>query len=49
MILFARYDVKIPEQGLFRIRVKLPEKVVCTNCVLQWHYTTGTNFGKLLF
>ncbi|XP_047475550.1 uncharacterized protein LOC125029613 isoform X2 [Penaeus chinensis] len=27
-------------------RVKLPQDVACTQCVLQWHYRGGNNWGE---
>ncbi|XP_042869960.1 uncharacterized protein LOC122251840 [Penaeus japonicus] len=28
------------------VKVKLPQDVVCTQCVLQWHYRGGNNWGE---
>ncbi|KAL7640472.1 UNVERIFIED_CONTAM: hypothetical protein RMT77_008747 [Armadillidium vulgare] len=41
----TRFEVKSEEVGLFRIKLKLPEGVTCSYCVLQWHYTSGNNWG----
>ncbi|XP_064120360.1 uncharacterized protein LOC135225000 [Macrobrachium nipponense] len=41
----TRYELKHSQTGLFRIRLQLPENVICSQCVLQWHYTTGNNWG----
>ncbi|ROT63127.1 hypothetical protein C7M84_018996 [Penaeus vannamei] len=41
----TRYKIKHSKTGLFRIRLQLPESVTCSRCVVQWHYTTGNNWG----
>lgn len=32
--------------GLHNIAVKLPDRVTCDNCVIQWHYRTGLYFNS---
>ncbi|XP_068241170.1 uncharacterized protein [Palaemon carinicauda] len=41
----TRYELKHSQTGLFMIRLQLPKNVVCSQCVVQWHYTTGNNWG----
>ncbi|XP_029710470.1 uncharacterized protein LOC115255700 [Aedes albopictus] len=44
----VRYTIP-PESGkkeIFRYRVKLPRRVTCTQCVLQWTYYTGNMWGR---
>ncbi|CAL4159415.1 unnamed protein product, partial [Meganyctiphanes norvegica] len=41
----TRFHIKHSGTGLFRVRLQLPKKVTCSQCVLQWHYTTGNNWG----
>ncbi|XP_042237817.1 uncharacterized protein LOC121876612 [Homarus americanus] len=41
----TRYHLKHSQTGLFRIRLQLPPGLTCTQCVVQWHYTTGNNWG----
>nr|XP_053626511.1 uncharacterized protein LOC128684383 [Cherax quadricarinatus] len=40
-----RYQLKHSQTGLFRIRLQLPAGLTCSQCVVQWHYTTGNNWG----
>ncbi|KAG7160094.1 putative Lytic polysaccharide mono-oxygenase, cellulose-degrading-containing protein 2 [Homarus americanus] len=41
----TRYHLKHSQTGLFRIRLQLPPGLTCTQCVVQWHYTTATSPG----
>lgn len=34
------------KQETFHYRVKLPQGVTCTQCVIQWTYYTGNMWGK---
>lgn len=34
------------KKGTFRYRVRLPPRVTCTQCVMQWTYYTGNMWGK---
>lgn len=36
-----RYQIENPNTGLFRVRLQMPPDLICSHCVLQWHYTTG--------
>jgi len=38
------YDVG-PELGMYRMKLRLPENITCTQCILQWTYTGGNNWG----
>ena len=38
----------IPEQGTYAdwdLEVKLPSDLSCSQCILQWVYTAGNNWG----
>jgi len=38
----------IPEQGTYNdwdLEVKLPSDLACSQCILQWRYTSGNNWG----
>lgn len=41
-------EFPVPDLGAhwYRINLKLPEDVVCEHCVLQWHYSAGTQDQK---
>ncbi|KAH6926995.1 hypothetical protein HPB50_024974 [Hyalomma asiaticum] len=41
----TRYMVD-PRKRDFNLRLKLPEDMTCSQCVLQWSYTAGNNWGK---
>ncbi|KAF2357595.1 Cellulose/chitin-binding protein N-terminal [Trinorchestia longiramus] len=41
----SRYEIQDQSQGLFRVRLQLPRGLACSHCVLQWHYTSGNNWG----
>ncbi|XP_071522308.1 uncharacterized protein [Panulirus ornatus] len=41
----TRYYLKQSQTGLFRIPLQLPPGLTCSQCVVQWHYTTGNNWG----
>ncbi|XP_042859166.1 uncharacterized protein LOC122245292 [Penaeus japonicus] len=41
----TRYQIKHSKTGLFRVRLQLPDTVTCSQKVVQWHYTTGNNWG----
>ncbi|XP_023944733.1 uncharacterized protein LOC112050657 [Bicyclus anynana] len=34
-----------PTQGLFKVKYRLPQGLVCDHCVLQWRYVAGNNWG----
>ena len=36
----TRYHVG-QQLGLHNVALKLPDRVVCEHCVIQWHYRTG--------
>ncbi len=38
----------VPDQGSrkYVARVRLPEGVTCSACILQWRYRGGNSFGK---
>ncbi|KAK2704499.1 uncharacterized protein LOC136031354 isoform X2 [Artemia franciscana] len=40
-----KYYVQDPRPGMHYPRIQLPKNLVCENCVLQWHYTAGNNWG----
>lgn len=33
------------KKGIFKYRVTLPPYVTCTQCILQWTYYTGNQWG----
>ncbi|XP_042216048.1 uncharacterized protein LOC121862120 [Homarus americanus] len=35
-----------PKTIVFKWKVKLPEGITCTNCVIQWKYFAGNTWGK---
>ncbi|KAA0184124.1 hypothetical protein HAZT_HAZT010349 [Hyalella azteca] len=41
----TRFVIEDQSQVLFRVRLKLPRGLKCSHCVLQWHYTSGNNWG----
>ncbi|KAK3598612.1 hypothetical protein CHS0354_019872 [Potamilus streckersoni] len=41
----TRYVLKESRVGDFNIRVKLPDELTCTQCVLQWKWKTGNSWG----
>ena len=43
-----RYKFFLPNKnnGQFEVRARLPSGVSCKNCVLQWRYHAGNNFGQ---
>jgi len=40
-----RYYVSKKDMKMFIIKLKLPLEVNCKNCVLQWKYHAGNNYG----
>ncbi len=40
-----RYYVSKKDMKMFVIKLKLPANVNCKNCVLQWKYHAGNNYG----
>ncbi|XP_069160267.1 uncharacterized protein [Procambarus clarkii] len=41
----TRVIIHAEEDHMHYTTVRLPEGVECTQCVLQWHYYTGNNWG----
>lgn len=41
----TKYRIKHKETGLFSVRLQLPKNLICSQCVVQWHYTTGNIWG----
>lgn len=41
----SKYDVKSTKNGNFSIDIELPQGLVCSNCVLQFKYHAGNNYG----
>ncbi|KAG7155938.1 uncharacterized protein LOC121854325 [Homarus americanus] len=41
----TRLYIQPDDQPWHNTTVKLPDDVVCSQCVLQWHYYTGNNWG----
>ncbi|XP_062608223.1 uncharacterized protein LOC134270057 [Saccostrea cucullata] len=33
------------DTGFYEIELQLPEDMVCSQCILQWHYTAGNTWG----
>ena len=42
----AVYPVTDYQTGLRLVYVHLPRDVVCQQCILQWTYTAGNNWGR---
>lgn len=40
-----KYFVPFVNRSKFVVELKLPEKVNCKQCILQWRYHTGNNYG----
>lgn len=43
---YIPHEEKTKKKGTFKYRVKLPDRVTCTQCVMQWTYYTGNMWGK---
>ena len=39
----TRYYLPSNSNGIFTVKLKLPEQLVCRQCVMQWRYTAGNN------
>ncbi|CAN7940817.1 unnamed protein product [Ixodes hexagonus] len=42
----TRYMVTSGRSKEFNIKLKLPEDMTCSQCVFQWTYTAGNNWGR---
>ncbi|XP_022649783.1 uncharacterized protein LOC111245554 isoform X2 [Varroa destructor] len=41
------YLYKLPDRNhRYQVRVKLPSNLTCSQCVFQWTYTAGNNWGR---
>ena len=40
-----RYKLPSPASKAFKVTLKLPDDLTCDQCVLQWKYTAGNNWG----
>lgn len=41
----SKHFLESSYNGNFNVTLKLPEKLLCEQCVLQWIYITGNNWG----
>jgi len=41
----TRVTVPKDPNGLFKYKIKLPEGLQCDQCILQWHWNCGNNWG----
>jgi hypothetical protein len=41
-----KYFVPNKNNGFFEVRARLPAGVSCSNCILQWRYHAGNNYGQ---
>ncbi|XP_041374514.1 uncharacterized protein LOC121387457 [Gigantopelta aegis] len=41
----TRYYVKTYRRGLYKIDLKLPSDVTCSQCLIQWKYNAGNSWG----
>jgi hypothetical protein len=39
------YQLLTSDIGDYYIDLQLPQNLTCAHCVLQWHYSTGNNWG----
>lgn len=44
-----RYFVPHKNNSLFVVKLQLPVGITCFQCILQWKYHSGNNFGKKFF
>ncbi|CAN7938257.1 unnamed protein product [Ixodes hexagonus] len=42
----TRYRLPTAANGLYLLRVKLPENLTCDYCVLRWHWKSANNWGQ---
>ncbi|KAL3884517.1 hypothetical protein ACJMK2_024652 [Sinanodonta woodiana] len=40
-----KYDITNNQDNTHKVQLKLPKKLKCTQCILQWTYTTGNSWG----
>ncbi|KAK3599707.1 hypothetical protein CHS0354_037180 [Potamilus streckersoni] len=40
-----KYDITNNTASIHNVQLKLPQTLTCTQCILQWTYTTGHNWG----
>ncbi|KAL3884518.1 hypothetical protein ACJMK2_024653 [Sinanodonta woodiana] len=40
-----KYDITTNEDKIHNVQLKLPQALTCTQCILQWTYTTGNSWG----
>lgn len=43
------YNLDSRRNKMFKVKLQLPEGVICTQCVLQWVYTAGNNITNITF
>ncbi|XP_060571961.1 uncharacterized protein LOC132730123 [Ruditapes philippinarum] len=41
----TRYDINNVEQEFYTFQLDMPQGIVCTQCILQWKYNAGNNWG----
>ncbi|XP_068084183.1 uncharacterized protein [Anabrus simplex] len=41
----TKYYLPSPEVGRYSVKLKLPDELTCSQCVLQWTWTTGNSWG----
>ena len=47
VIIDFRYRVS-PGNRIFEMQYDLPRGLTCEQCVMQWRYIAGNNWGKIL-
>jgi len=43
--LFDRYKLLSSEKGTYQFKIRLPDDVYCSQCIIQWTYVTGNSWG----
>ncbi len=41
-----KYFVPHKNNSIFLVQLKLPPDVICSQCIIQWKYHAGNNYGK---
>ncbi|XP_045164026.2 uncharacterized protein LOC123528343 [Mercenaria mercenaria] len=41
----TRYDINYDKREFYHFQLDMPQGVVCTQCILQWKYNAGNNWG----